>query len=114
MGIGNAVADAYYQVITLAAKDQLSLSNYNYGSTAGNLFFSNPLFSSLPGAANASLTGDAFLSSWGKGISGDAIGNIPVPGGGFGLRLGMEGFTLPLLGNLTSDVATGGFIEPKN
>lgn len=36
------------------------------------------------------------------------IGNISMPSKlGFGLRLGMEGFVRPLIGNLSSDVATG-------
>ena len=111
MGIGNAAADMYYQVTTLGMRGQLSFSNYNYGSTVGNLLFSNPLYSSLPGAINSTITGSDFLTSYGKGILGDAIGNTPMPGGKFGLKLGMEGFTMPLLGNLSSDVFTGGFKE---
>jgi hypothetical protein len=42
---------------------------------------------------------------------GDAIGKTPMPGGKFGLKLGIEGFTTPLLGNLSSDVFTGGYKE---
>jgi hypothetical protein len=94
-------------------RSQLSLGNYNYGSTLGNLIFSNPFYSSFSGALNSSVNGESFLSNWGKGLLGDAIGNTRIPGGRFGLRLGMEGFTLPLLGNLTADVLTGGFIEPE-
>ncbi len=101
MQFGNAGADLTYQGIKYVTSGE----SINLGSTFGNLYFKNPLLSSLPGA----LTNPEgnFLATWGRGALGDAIGNIPVPGMSFGTRLGMEGFTLPLLGNLSSDVVTG-------
>gem|GEM_PF-6628086 len=99
-GIGNAAADATYQLI--------KGGDYNPWSTAGNFVFSNPLFSALPGSVSQP---DAnFLKTYGRNVFGDALGNIPVgkiPGISRGLATGMENFTLPLLGNLASEVTTG-------
>jgi len=39
---------------------------------------------------------------------GDALGNIPVPKVlGYGMKAGLENFTLPFLANFFSDVTTG-------
>jgi len=103
MQIGNAGADLTYQTI----KWSITGDGINLGSTFGNLYFKNPLLSSLPGAI-VKPEGN-FLNTWGRGALGDAIGNIPIPGVKIGTRLGMEGFTMPLIGNLSSDVITGQF-----
>lgn len=103
MKLGNASADLTYQTI----KWSITGESINIGSTLGNLYFSNPFLSSLPGAIVN--PGENFLGSQAQRAFGDIIGNIPVPGVSFGARLGLEGFTLPLLGNLTADVFTGGF-----
>ena len=101
MQFGNAGADLTYQTI----KWGITGDGINLGSTFGNLYFQNPFLSSLPGAI---LNPEgSFLKTWGRGALGDAIGNIPIPGVKIGARLGMEGFTMPLLGNLISDVVTG-------
>jgi RHS repeat-associated protein len=96
-GVGNAAADATYQLI--------KGDKYNPYSTLGNFVFSNPLYSALPGAL---VDDDNFLNAYGRGVLGDALGNIPVPKVlGYGMKAGLENFTLPLLGNLFSDVTTG-------
>jgi len=103
MQLGNAGADLTYQTI----KFSITGDNINVASTIGNLYFTNPLLSSLPGAIADPQNN--FFQTWGKGAIGDAIGNIPIPGVNIGARIGLEGFTLPLLGNLSSDVFTGEF-----
>ena len=107
-GVGNAIADVTYQLI--------KGGDYNYGSTLGNFLFSNPLYSALPGAVLDKLTDptNSFLTSYGRGILGDAIGNIPVPSIlGKGMVAGLGNFTLPLVGNLVSDVTTGKLKEEQ-
>lgn len=97
-GLGNAAADATYQLIKGGP--------YNPGSTIGNFLASSPFYSALPGAIYD--TNGNFLETYGRGFLGDAFGNIPIPLGlGKGMVQGLENFTLPFLGNLVSDVTTG-------
>lgn len=103
MGAGNALGDAMYQVSTILSDPKGTWSDYNPASTIGNFFFSNPLYSALPGAAyDAIFNGGSFLKLYGKGVAGDFIGNIPMFGKWY-QRSVLEGYFIPIAGNALAD-----------
>jgi hypothetical protein len=98
--IANFTSDTYTQTLNVTLNGQ----SWNYGSSAGNLYFANPVKSALPGLLYGSATNPMavktnlynFMWDVGGNYLGNGIGNTKLR---LGSKIGLGGFGLPIIWN---------------
>ncbi len=104
--LGNTAADATAQAIDISANG----GSWNWGSTLGNLAFSNPFASAAPGTLNNVLNDNnvqeniwSHLGNYGFSVAGNylsgKVGSINPSLMSGGMKHGLSGFGVPLMFN---------------
>jgi hypothetical protein len=100
--IGNFIGDATFQIMNVTINEE----KWNYGSTIGNLYISNPFTSAIPGAINNLYYNPkdylGVFSSYTLDVGGNFIGDAFMNSKFLtpGAKLGLGGYTIPMIWNL--------------